>query len=167
MGFVYRLLWILEALWIVLPETINNLRKLHTKNNILGYPWKFYHIFMYIAPSSGEPLPNLNLPLKIDSKEVWDFFLMCGVRMLHFKKRYWLKLIQIYQYYTMALIFDGISCFIEQNVILQKFPLLSFHIPFNIASWQRSNMNFKWKGKTGEKLPANVDNCVKMYIQET
>ena len=24
----------------------------------------FYHRFMYIAPSSGEPLPNLNLPFK-------------------------------------------------------------------------------------------------------
>ena len=31
MGFVYRVLWILKALWIVLSETINILRDLQPK----------------------------------------------------------------------------------------------------------------------------------------
>ena len=66
MGFVYRVLWILKALWIVLSETINILRNLHKKKRTysFGMPQEFYHRFMYIAPSSGEPLPNLNLPFK-------------------------------------------------------------------------------------------------------
>ena len=51
-----------QALWMVLSETINILRKLPPKNYILfsGCPRKFHHRFMYIVPSSGEPLPNLN-----------------------------------------------------------------------------------------------------------
>ena len=39
MGFVYRVVWVLEALWILLSETINFLRKLH-KTNIFGMPVK-------------------------------------------------------------------------------------------------------------------------------
>ena len=62
MAFVYRVLWILKALWIVLSETIHILRKL--KNiTFWGCPRNFYHRFMYIPPSSGEPLPHINLPL--------------------------------------------------------------------------------------------------------
>ena len=34
---------------------------------------------------------------------MWGCFLMSGVKMLHFKKKLW-TFIQIYQYYTMALI---------------------------------------------------------------
>ena len=37
--FVYRVVWVLEALWTVLSETINVLRKLH-KTNIFGMPPK-------------------------------------------------------------------------------------------------------------------------------
>ena len=44
----------------------------------------------------------------IDSKEVWGYFLMFGVRMLHFLKDWW-KFIQIHQYYTVALIFTKTS----------------------------------------------------------
>ena len=58
---------------------------------------------MYIVPSSGEALLNPNLPFWMDSKEIWSCFLMSGVGMLHFLKDWW-KLIQIHQYYTMALI---------------------------------------------------------------
>ena len=39
MGFVYRVVWVLKALWIVLSETINILRKLH-KTRIFGMPPK-------------------------------------------------------------------------------------------------------------------------------
>ena len=39
MGFVYRVVWVLKALWSVLSETINILRKLH-KTNIIGMPPK-------------------------------------------------------------------------------------------------------------------------------
>ena len=39
MGFVYRVVRVLKALWIVLSETINILRKLH-KTNIFGMPPK-------------------------------------------------------------------------------------------------------------------------------
>ena len=39
MGFVYRVAWVLKALWIILSETINILRKF-AKNNIFGMPPK-------------------------------------------------------------------------------------------------------------------------------
>ena len=39
MGFVYRVVWVLKALWIILSETIKILRKLH-KANIFGMPPK-------------------------------------------------------------------------------------------------------------------------------
>ena len=39
MGFVYRFLRVLKALWIILSETIKILRKLH-KTNIFGMPPK-------------------------------------------------------------------------------------------------------------------------------
>ena len=39
MGFVYRVVWVLKALWIFPSETINFLRKLH-KTNIFGMPPK-------------------------------------------------------------------------------------------------------------------------------
>ena len=42
MGLIYRVLWILQALWIVLFETINVLRKLQQQQqqNIFGMPPK-------------------------------------------------------------------------------------------------------------------------------
>ena len=56
MGFVYKVLSILKALWIILSETISILRKLEEKKKknlkFLRCPWKFDHRFMYIAPSS-------------------------------------------------------------------------------------------------------------------
>ena len=39
MAFVYRVLWILKALWIILSETIHILRKIE-KYNIFGMPPK-------------------------------------------------------------------------------------------------------------------------------
>ena len=59
-GFVYIVVWVLRALWILLSETINILRKLHKTN-----PRKFYHRVMYIAPSSGHILLNFNMPFKL------------------------------------------------------------------------------------------------------
>ena len=78
MGFVYR---------AVLSETIDILRKLH-KTNIFGKPPRelYIELCIYIAPSSGHELLKLNLPFKLILKEVWDCFLMSGVRMLHFLK---------------------------------------------------------------------------------
>ena len=57
---------------------------------------------MYIAPSSGEPLPNLDLPFKWILRRFEVVILMSGVRMLHFLKDWW-KFVQIHQSYTMAL----------------------------------------------------------------
>ena len=91
--FVYRVLWIPKALWIVLSQTINILI-----NKILGCPQEFYHRFTYIAPSSGHSLLNLNVPFKVIL-----CFLMSGVRMLHVWQD-WRKFIQIHQYNTMALL---------------------------------------------------------------
>ena len=51
MVFVYRVLLILKALWIVLFEThqyFENLQQI----KIYVIPWKFDHGFMYIAPSA-------------------------------------------------------------------------------------------------------------------
>ena len=39
--------------------------KIALKLKFLGYPKKFYHRFMYIAPSSGHALENINLPFKL------------------------------------------------------------------------------------------------------
>ena len=63
MGFVYRVLWFLMSLWIVLSETITILRKLH-EVKIFGIPI-FLTRVMYIAPFSGHTLFNLNLCLKL------------------------------------------------------------------------------------------------------
>ena len=66
MGFyLYRVVWVLKALWIVFSETINILSKLHIKLTFLGCPRKFYHRVMYIAPSSGHISLNCNMPLKL------------------------------------------------------------------------------------------------------
>ena len=65
MGFVYRVVRVLKALWIFLSETINSLRKLH-KTNIFGMPPKFYHRVMYKAPSSGHISLNFNMPFKLN-----------------------------------------------------------------------------------------------------
>ena len=53
MGFIYRIVWVLKALWIILSETINILRKLH-KSNIFRMPPK-------ILPQSYQlPLVAMN-----------------------------------------------------------------------------------------------------------
>ena len=63
MGFVYRVVWGLKALWIILSETIDFLRKLH--KTLLGCPRKFYHRVMYIAPSSGHISLYVNMPFTL------------------------------------------------------------------------------------------------------
>ena len=84
MGFVYRVVWVLKALWIILSETINILRKLH-KTNIFRMPPKILpYSLMYIAPSSGHILLNLNIPFKFILGRFEFFFLISGVRMLYF-----------------------------------------------------------------------------------
>ena len=61
---LYSFMIHLKALWIILSETINILRKLH-KTNISRCPRKFYHRVVYIAPSSGHEWLKLSLPLKL------------------------------------------------------------------------------------------------------
>ena len=59
MDFAYRVLWILKALvnrFVLKPSIFE---KIATTTKISGCPQKFYNMFMYIAPSSGEPWPNL------------------------------------------------------------------------------------------------------------
>ena len=86
-----RVLWILKALWIVLSETINILRKLH-ETNISGMPPPPPNFFMVVivlcklAPSSGHALLNLNLPCRLILRRFWGCFLMSGVRMLYLLK---------------------------------------------------------------------------------
>ena len=75
MGIVYRVVWVLKALWISLSETINFLRKLH-KTNISGMPPKFYHRVMYIAPSSGHISFNFNLHFKLILRW-WEVVFWC------------------------------------------------------------------------------------------
>ena len=67
MCFVYRVTLVLKALWFILSETVNILRKLANCKKITfsGCPRKFYHRVMYIAPSSGHILFNLNFSLKL------------------------------------------------------------------------------------------------------
>ena len=76
MGFLYIILWIVQALWIILSETINIFRKLQ-KYNILPLV-KFMHI--HVAPSSGHFCWTLICLLNFYSKEVSACFLMSGVR---------------------------------------------------------------------------------------
>ena len=65
MSFVYRVTHSSSKspVKIILSKT-NILRELH-KTNISGCPPKFYHGVMYIAPSSGHILLNINLPFKL------------------------------------------------------------------------------------------------------
>ena len=85
MGFVYRVVGVLKALWIALSETINILRKLH-ETNISGCPRKFYHRVMYIAPSSGHTLLNLNLPFELIQRR-FEVIFWCLERECCFKKK--------------------------------------------------------------------------------
>ena len=121
MSFVYRVSWILKDLWTVLSETINILRNLHKQKNFFfflgGGPWKCYHRFMYIAPSSDHSLLVINLPFKLILRRFEFCFLMSGVGMLHFSKDWW-KFIQIHQYYS----FQELQCLGEicSNIVRKK-----------------------------------------------
>ena len=77
--FVYRVVWVLRALWIILSETINMLRKLH-KTNIFGMPQKICHMFMYIAPSSGHELFNSNLHFNLIQRKLKVVFWYLGYK---------------------------------------------------------------------------------------
>ena len=98
MGFVYNygVLWILRALWIILSKTINILRKLQ-KKNFWDAP-DIFNMFMYIAPSSGKPLPDLNLPFKWILRR-FEVVFWCRAWECYFLKDWW-KFIQIHQYFT-------------------------------------------------------------------
>ena len=66
MGFDYRVVWVLKALWIFLSKTINFLNIENCiKRTFSGCPRKFYHRVMYIAPSSGHISLNFDLPFKL------------------------------------------------------------------------------------------------------
>ena len=58
MGFIYRFLWILKAVWVILSQTIISFWEFCKKHKFLGYPWEFYHRFMYIAPFSDYLFAN-------------------------------------------------------------------------------------------------------------
>ena len=98
MNFVYRVLWILKAVWIVLSETINILRNLPPPPKKRGMPPIILPYIYVIAPSSDHSFLSLNLPFK----------LMSGVRILHFSKDWW-KFFQIHQYYAMAIYNHSVS----------------------------------------------------------
>ena len=67
----------------------------------------------------GEP----PFDLQMNSKEVWGYFLMSEVRMLHFLKDWW-KFIQIHQYYTMTL-------YLILLCACQNITTLYFQLPWN------------------------------------
>ena len=50
MGFVYGIVWVLKALWIILPEIITILRKMH-KTKIFGMPPKVLPYDSYVHSS--------------------------------------------------------------------------------------------------------------------
>ena len=58
---VYRVTWVLKS-----PVKNQYFEKIaHTKRNFSGCPRKFHHRVMYIAPSKGNILFNLNFPFKL------------------------------------------------------------------------------------------------------
>ena len=57
MSFVYRVAWVLKALWLIFWENC-------IIPKFSGCPQNFYYRVMYRAPSSGHELLNLNLPFK-------------------------------------------------------------------------------------------------------
>ena len=87
-GFVYRVGWVLKALWIFLSETINFLRKLHN-TKIFG---------MYIAPSSGHISLNFDMPFKLILRRFEVVFWCLEWECCSFLKDWW-KFIQIHQYF--------------------------------------------------------------------
>ena len=99
MGFLYRVVWVLKALWICLSETINFLRKL-IKLTFSGCPPKFYHRVMYTAPSSGHISLNFNMTFKLILRRFevvfWSENAALFERLMEIQS-------QIHQYYTMAL----------------------------------------------------------------
>ena len=94
--FVYRVAQVLKAMWIILSETINILRKLH-ETNIFGMPPKILpqSYVHYIAPSSGHILLNLICLLN---------WFLGGLRLFSdvwSENAALFEFIQIHQYYTM------------------------------------------------------------------
>ena len=91
---------------------------------------KFYRRVMYIAPSSGLALLNLNLPFKLILRGGLRLFSNVWSENAALLKDWW-KFIQIHQYYTMALIrFSEFS-----------FPLLfSFTLPLGAMMSRCYNM---------------------------
>ena len=77
MGFVYRVVWVLKALWIILSETINILRKLHKTKTFSACPRKCYHRVMYIAPSSGHVSLNCTMQFELILRRFEGFFFWC------------------------------------------------------------------------------------------
>ena len=67
MGFVYRVVIVLTAMWIFLSEFLkpSNFWENWIKQNILGCPRKFYHRVMYLVPSSGHISLNFKMPFKL------------------------------------------------------------------------------------------------------
>ena len=105
-----------RALWIVLSESINISRNLHTKRYFFVPPWEFYPRFMLKVPSTDHSLLTLNMPFKmIVLKEVWGCFLMSGMRILPFSKD-WMKFIQIHQYYPIL----SYECFAQEQIFLMR-----------------------------------------------
>ena len=86
-----------------------------------GCPWEFDNRFMYIAPSNGHSLLNINVPFKVI---LWRFevvFYYLEWESCTFLKDWW-KFIHIHQYYNLA------------NLILGKSENL-FHRNSSIWSW--------------------------------
>ena len=148
-GFVYRVVRVLKALWIFFffwnhPVFWENCIKL----TFSGCPRKFFHRVMYIPPSSGHISLNFIMPFEVDSNEVWCCFLMSGVRMLYTFLKDWWNFIQIHQYYTMALI-CYIFMMIEWMILLSGWyePLASFAghtFLFNVSRHTVSNYDHNY-----------------------
>ena len=95
LGFVEIVLCILQALWIVLSETINM-----QKNDIFGMPRKFYHWFMYctfyihvhVAPSSGHSWMKFYLSLTVVLSRLRFFSDVCRDNAALFKRDFKMKI---------------------------------------------------------------------------
>ena len=110
MGFIYRVVWILRPLWIILSEIIKILRNLHPPKKIkptqfLGCLQKYCHTcrFIYIAPSSNCSLVTLTLPFQVILRRFEVLFWCMGWECCIFQTNDE-NSFQSTKYYTMALV---------------------------------------------------------------
>ena len=144
MFFIFRVLLLLKALWIVLPETINILRNSPPTPKKLGAcALKNFTIAIGLYLHSPPLVIVYCWPSICLFKDVWDRFVMSGVRMLHIISKFhqnsfkstntvWLKyILSFYEHHVLFIAwrwtsFTVLLCYIWLTLVISCAQILLF-----------------------------------------